>query len=63
MGIVGASVYYTNEYGVWGDADSSTKVIGEVRNLYHHHVSPYFKDVKTNVPLEVSMNDRQLIEK
>lgn len=53
VGIVGASVYYSNEYGVWGDADSSIKVIGDVRSLYHQHISPYVKEVKTNVSVEV----------
>ncbi|XP_026684735.1 MICOS complex subunit MIC13 homolog QIL1, partial [Diaphorina citri] len=53
VGLVGAAVYYTNEYGVWQDADSSAKVVQELRKLYHQQVSPYVKDVKTNVPLEV----------
>ncbi|KAL1452692.1 hypothetical protein WDU94_006896 [Cyamophila willieti] len=53
VGLVGATVYYTNEYGVWNDADSSAKVVKELRSLYHQYVNPYVEEAKSNVPLEV----------
>ena len=46
-GIVGGSVYYTNELGLWGDSKQSEKAYKEICTF----ITPYIKDVKVDVSM------------
>lgn len=43
LGILGGTIYYTNEIGIWGDSEQTTQLLEDITNF----VKPY---VSKNVP-------------
>lgn len=52
-GLIGGAVYYSNEMGVWQDAETATKLYQKLRQDLNQQINPLVKDVQTNVSFEV----------
>lgn len=49
LGVVGGTIYYLSEEGVWKRSEESTKIYGKISEA----VNPHIQDLKGQLPFKV----------